>query len=156
MPLSRKVPSFEDLTAHEKSVVEELKRRTFHDLTPKMQEDETIFYRFCKARDYNLEEAEVMLRKHIIWAKEMKFDTFLTSYNPPEVFHKYYPGVVLCHDKEGSVVTYFDIGNLDLKGVWNSAKPLDLLKTILFYLHKDLVELELYKIKNNRVAVVAL
>ncbi|GFW32207.1 hypothetical protein TNCV_2142891 [Trichonephila clavipes] len=28
-----------------------------------MQEDETIFYRFCKARDYDLEEAEIMLRK---------------------------------------------------------------------------------------------
>ncbi|PRD25125.1 UNVERIFIED_CONTAM: hypothetical protein NCL1_41805 [Trichonephila clavipes] len=48
MPLSRNVPSFQDLTAYEKSVVEELRRRTFHDLTPKLQADETVFYRFCK------------------------------------------------------------------------------------------------------------
>ncbi|GFQ94169.1 hypothetical protein TNCT_540621 [Trichonephila clavata] len=85
MPVSRKVPSFQDLTAYEKSVVDELRRRTFHDLTPIMQKDETIFYRFCKARDYDLEEAEIMLRKHITWAKEMKMDTFLTSYKPPEI-----------------------------------------------------------------------
>ncbi|GFU03034.1 hypothetical protein TNCV_2457321 [Trichonephila clavipes] len=63
MPLSRKVPSFQDLTEYEKSVVEELRKRTFHDLTPKMQEEETVFYRFCKARDYDLEKAEIMLRK---------------------------------------------------------------------------------------------
>ncbi|GFQ71669.1 SEC14-like protein 2, partial [Trichonephila clavata] len=143
MPLSRKLPSFQDVTAYEKSVVEELRKRTFHDLTPKMQEDETLFYRFCKARNYDLEEAEVMLRKHISWAKEMKMDTFLTSYKPPEVLNKYYCGGVLCHDKEGSVVAYFDIGNLDVKGLWSSSKSLDLLKTILLNLQQELVELEL-------------
>ncbi|GFR03861.1 SEC14-like protein 2 [Trichonephila clavata] len=116
MPLSRKVPSFQDLTAYEKSVVDELRRRTFHDLTPKMQEDETVFYRFCKARDYDLEEAEIMLRKHIDWVKETKIETYVTSYKPPEVLGKYYPCGPICHDKEGSVVTYVDLGNLDIKG----------------------------------------
>ncbi|GFU58595.1 SEC14-like protein 2 [Trichonephila clavipes] len=150
MPLSRKVPSFQDLTSYEKSVVEELKRRTFHDLTPKMQEDETIFYRFCKARDYDLEKAEIMLRKHITWAKEANIETFLTSYKPPEVLSKYYSSGVLCHDKEGNVVTYTDFGKLDLKGLWNSAKPLDILQTIMLCLQKDLMQL---KLKNKELGI---
>ncbi|GFV53743.1 SEC14-like protein 3 [Trichonephila clavipes] len=143
MPLSRKVPSFQDLTEYEKSVVEELRRRTFHDLIPKMQEDETVFYRFCKARDYDLEKAEIMLRKHITWAKEVKIETFLTSYKPPEVFSKYFPCGFLCHDKEGNVVTYIDVGNIDVKGFWNSAKPLDILQTFILCLQKDLMQLKL-------------
>ncbi|GFW32203.1 hypothetical protein TNCV_2142851 [Trichonephila clavipes] len=53
--------------------------------------------------------------QHIIWAKEVKIETFMTSYKPPEVLSKYYPCGMLCHDKEGNVVTYVDIGNLDLK-----------------------------------------
>ncbi|GFT21020.1 BED-type domain-containing protein [Nephila pilipes] len=46
--LSHKMPSFQSITVDEKKVVEELRRRTFDDLTPKMQEDESLFYRFCK------------------------------------------------------------------------------------------------------------
>ncbi|GFS57455.1 hypothetical protein NPIL_501061 [Nephila pilipes] len=79
------MPSFEYITEDQKKVVEELRRRTFDDLTPKMREDESVFYRFCKARDFDLDEAETMLRKHIAWAKEIKLDTFLTDYKPPEV-----------------------------------------------------------------------
>ncbi|GFS95087.1 hypothetical protein NPIL_432421 [Nephila pilipes] len=43
------MPSLENVTEDEKKVMEELKRRTIDDLTPKMREDESLFYRFCKA-----------------------------------------------------------------------------------------------------------
>ncbi|GBM52232.1 hypothetical protein AVEN_31050-1 [Araneus ventricosus] len=75
----------EDVTPEEKKVVEELRKRTQADLTPKLLEDETLFYRFCKARDFKLEEAEAMLRKHIIWREENQIDTILTEYKPLEV-----------------------------------------------------------------------
>ncbi|GFY76979.1 retinal-binding protein [Trichonephila inaurata madagascariensis] len=73
----------------------------------------------------------------------MKIDTFLTSYKPPEVLSKYYPYGCLCHDKEGNVVSYADVGNVDIKGFWNSAKPVDGLKTILLFMQQDLMQLEL-------------
>ncbi|GBN71331.1 hypothetical protein AVEN_190766-1, partial [Araneus ventricosus] len=53
----------EKVSPEEEKVIEELKRRTECDLPPKLLEDESLFYRFCKARDFNLAEAEAMLRK---------------------------------------------------------------------------------------------
>ncbi|GBN01712.1 hypothetical protein AVEN_36009-1 [Araneus ventricosus] len=73
------------MEATEKEAMEELKRRTVSDVTPKMLEDELLFYRFCKARDFNVSQAESMLRKHIAWRKEFQIDTILSSYKPPEV-----------------------------------------------------------------------
>ncbi|GFT11857.1 uncharacterized protein NPIL_508991, partial [Nephila pilipes] len=61
-----------------------LRRRTIDDISPKLLEDKSLFFRFCKARDFNLKEAENMLRKHIIWRKEMQLDSILTDYKPPE------------------------------------------------------------------------
>ncbi|GFU34141.1 SEC14-like protein 2 [Nephila pilipes] len=119
MTLSHKRPSLENVSEDEKKVVEELRRRTFYDLTPKMREDESLFHRFCQARDFDLNEAENMLRKHITWVKKMKLDTFLTDFKPPDVLAKYFPYEFLCNDKEGRPVMYVDFGNLDWKGLWN-------------------------------------
>ncbi|GFS67827.1 SEC14-like protein 2 [Nephila pilipes] len=139
MSLIRKIPSFQDITEDEKNVVEELRRRTFDDLTPKMQEDESVFYRFCKARNFDLNEAEIMLRKHIVWAKEIKLDTFMTHYKRPEVISKYYSYGFICNDKEGRTVMYVDFGNMDAKGLWNSAKESDGLNSGIFDMERDLV-----------------
>ncbi|PRD36058.1 UNVERIFIED_CONTAM: retm [Trichonephila clavipes] len=81
----RKMSSFLKVTIEEQAIIDELKKRTIKDVTPKMLEDETLFYRFAKARDFNIEDAESMLRKHLAWRKEMRMDTFLTDYKPPEV-----------------------------------------------------------------------
>lgn len=143
MSFSQKITSFQNLTVDEQYAVEELKRRTVHNLTPKMLEDESLFYRFCKARDFDVGKAETMLKNHIIWAKEIKLDTFLMTYKPPEVLDKYFSNGFLCHDKEGSPVTYVDVGNMDLKGLWNSAKAQDGLKTILLQLLQELMELNI-------------
>ncbi|GFU19199.1 SEC14-like protein 4 [Nephila pilipes] len=108
---------FQNITAKERSIIDELRRRTINDLSPKMLEDETVFYRFCKARDFNLKDAEDMLRKHIIWRNEMQLDTFLTDYKPPEVVEKYTPCNFLCFDKEDCLVRYNDYGQTDMIGI---------------------------------------
>ncbi|GFT55151.1 SEC14-like protein 2 [Trichonephila clavipes] len=127
----------EDMTAEELEIVEELKKRTIKDATPKMLEDESVFYRFCKARDFNIEEAETMLRKHITWRKELHVDTISTDYKPPEVFVKYLPTSVMGFDKEGCVVRYCDFGNSDVKGLHNSATKEDHLKFAIYMLEND-------------------
>ncbi|GBO11699.1 hypothetical protein AVEN_97399-1 [Araneus ventricosus] len=75
----------DSITDEEKKMIEELRRRTINEMTPKMLEDVSLCYRFAKARDFNLGLAEIMLRKHIAWRKEIKLDTILTDYEPPEV-----------------------------------------------------------------------
>ncbi|GFS49416.1 SEC14-like protein 2, partial [Trichonephila inaurata madagascariensis] len=127
-----------DVTPDENKVIEELKKRTINDLTPKLLEDETLFYRFCKARDFVLDDAEAMLRKHIEWRKEFHIDTILTDFKPLEVFN-YAASSFVCFDKEGHLVRYFDFGNADFKGLFNSAKKLDVLQYCLLTMEQDLV-----------------
>ncbi|GFS67828.1 SEC14-like protein 2 [Nephila pilipes] len=140
--------SFMKITIEEQAVIDQLNERTINDVTPKMLEDKTLFYRFAKARDFNIEEAESMLRKHIAWRKEMKLDTFLTDYKPPEVLQKYFPSCILGYDKEGSVVRYQDFGRIDVKSIWHAAKKTDLYKFGVQLVEQD-VELSRQQAKKN-------
>ncbi|GFQ97995.1 SEC14-like protein 2 [Trichonephila clavata] len=106
----------DEISLEQKEVMEELKRRTMHEMTPKTLEDESLFYRFCKARDFVLEDAEAMLRKHITWRVQFQVDSILTHYKPPEVVDKYTQFHFIGYDKEASVIRYVDYGNADLKG----------------------------------------
>ncbi|CAL1286859.1 unnamed protein product [Larinioides sclopetarius] len=53
---------YPEVSESERQVIEELQRRTESDVSPTMLQDETLFYRFAKARDFNLVSAEAMLR----------------------------------------------------------------------------------------------
>ncbi|GBO09123.1 hypothetical protein AVEN_230171-1, partial [Araneus ventricosus] len=120
--------TMDKMTAKEKIVVEKLRSRTINDVSPKMLGDVSLFYRFAKARDFNLAEAETMLRNHISWRKEMKIDTILTDYKPPEVLVKYAPTTFICFDKEGCIVRLQDIGRADANGLWSVATKTDWVK----------------------------
>ncbi|CAL1279022.1 unnamed protein product [Larinioides sclopetarius] len=98
-----------------------------------MLEDVSLFYRFAKARDFNLTQAEAMLRKHIAWRKEIKMDTILTEYEPPEVLKKYTPLSFTCFDKEGCAVLFHDLGRADAKGFNNVATNMEILKYVVYY-----------------------
>ncbi|GBN97351.1 hypothetical protein AVEN_235742-1 [Araneus ventricosus] len=108
----------DDITQEQVKVIDELKRATIDEVTPKMLEDVSLFYRFAKARDFNLAEAETMLKNHIAWRKGMQIDAILTDYEPPEVLDKYVPTTFLCFDKDESVVRINDAGRTDLKGMY--------------------------------------
>ncbi|GFU50065.1 SEC14-like protein 4 [Nephila pilipes] len=146
-----KMSLFQNITEEEKNIIDELRRRTIHDISPKMFEDETLFYRFCKARDFNLKEAENMLRKHIIWRKEMQLDSFLTSYKPPEVLKKHISCNFLCFDKEGCVVRYLDYGQTDMIGLWSSAKKFDVFKYLIHSSEQDFEALKQHSKKIGKV-----
>ncbi|XP_055940493.1 retinal-binding protein-like isoform X2 [Argiope bruennichi] len=130
-----------DFTPEEQAVIDELRRRTIDDVTPMMLEDNYLFYRFAKARDYNLTEAESMLRRHLVWRKEFGLDTILTDYTPSEVLVKYVSTCLMCFDKTGCTVRYIDCGRLDCKGLWNCAKKQDCLKYFSYRIEQDFQEL---------------
>ncbi|GBN37869.1 SEC14-like protein 2 [Araneus ventricosus] len=127
----------DNITQEEKNVVDELRKRTINDMTSKLLEDDSVFYRFAKARDFDLVEAEAMLRKHIAWRKEWKIDSILTEYEPPEVLLKYYSSSFLCFDKEGSIVRFSDIGRVDAKGLCNSASKTEMGKFCVYLAELD-------------------
>ncbi|CAL1269128.1 unnamed protein product [Larinioides sclopetarius] len=126
-----------EFSPEEQTVIEELKRRTINYVTPKMLEDNYLFYRFAKARDFNLADAESMLRKNICWRKEFEMDTILTDYKPPEVLVKYVASTHLCFDKEGCSVLYVDGGRFDCKGLWNCATKQELMKYFAYIQEKE-------------------
>ncbi|GFU80671.1 transposable element Tcb1 transposase [Trichonephila clavipes] len=76
--------------------------------------------------------------QHIEWRKEFHIDTILTDFKPLEVF-KYAASSFVCFDKEGHLIRYFDFGNADFKGLFNSAKKLDVLQYCLLTMEQDLV-----------------
>ncbi|KAF8794916.1 SEC14-like protein 2 like protein [Argiope bruennichi] len=138
-----------NLTEEEKAAIEELKRRTINDITPKMRQDETLFYRFLKARDFNLQKSEDMLRKHIVWRKEFQVDTILTDYKPPEVLVKYLPVSLVGYDKEGSPIIYTDMAG-DPKGIIGSAKKTDLIKYVIRIYEKAVESMKEQSVKHGK------
>ncbi|CAL1263336.1 unnamed protein product [Larinioides sclopetarius] len=129
--------SLESVTTDERVAIEELKRRMEKEITPKMREDRSLYYRFLKARDFNVKNAEDMLRKSTAWRKEFEVDTILENYKPPEVLVKYFPVSVIACDKEGSPVIYHDMAGDEI-GILSSVKKIDLIKYSIYQYEKVL------------------
>ncbi|CAL1279016.1 unnamed protein product [Larinioides sclopetarius] len=131
--------TMDKITDEEKNVIDELRKRTINDLTPKLLEDDTLFYRFAKARDFNVAEAETMLRNHLTWRKEFQIDTILTDYEPPEVFIEYGASSFVCFDKEGCAVRILDWGRLDSKGLCSILTKMEAAKVWFYHIELDKV-----------------
>uniref|UniRef100_A0A8C6LPX4 SEC14-like lipid binding 7 n=1 Tax=Nothobranchius furzeri TaxID=105023 RepID=A0A8C6LPX4_NOTFU len=85
--------------------------------------------RWLRARNFSVQKAEVMIRKHMDFRRQMKVDTIVSDWKPPEVIEKYVSGGMCGYDCEGSPVWYDVIGPLDPKGLLMSAPKQDFLKT---------------------------
>ncbi|XP_075996723.1 SEC14-like protein 2 [Genypterus blacodes] len=85
--------------------------------------------RWLRARNFNLQKAEAMIRKHAAFRKQMRADGIVSEWRPPEVIEKYVSGGMCGYDREGSPIWYDVIGPLDPKGLLMSASKQDFLKT---------------------------
>lgn len=86
----------------------------------KPEHDDRYLLRWLRARDFNLNKAEQMLRAHVQWRKQFGTDDVMTWPEPPEVLRKYYPGGFVGYDREGRPVSIIPFGGCDLKGLLNS------------------------------------
>ncbi|XP_015906516.1 retinal-binding protein [Parasteatoda tepidariorum] len=111
------------------SKIAELKSRVEKDMKPTMKDDKNLFHRFLVARDYNVDQAEIMLKKHLQWRKDYKTDAILTE--KPDSDKNYlqflqvepYIGYsMIGYDKDQCPVTYWASGNTDWKGIQLSVK----------------------------------
>ncbi|XP_057675627.1 SEC14-like protein 2 isoform X2 [Corythoichthys intestinalis] len=85
--------------------------------------------RWLRARNFNIPKAEAMIRKHVDFRKDMKVDSLIEDWMPPEVIARYLSGGMCGHDKEGSPIWYDLVGPLDPKGLLMSASKQDLMRT---------------------------
>ncbi|XP_035216588.1 SEC14-like protein 2 [Stegodyphus dumicola] len=135
--------SVKEISNSENSAVEQLRARFADELSPKLYDNTLMFYRFLKARDFNLNNAEHMLRKHIEWRKEQGIDNIL-SYEAPEVLEKYIAHSRFGFDKDGCPARYVPLGRMDARGYYWSARPSDVNKVVIRELERDLLILEDY------------
>ncbi|XP_064612900.1 retinal-binding protein-like isoform X2 [Liolophura sinensis] len=104
--------------------------------------DDHVSWKWLKARDFNVNKAEQMFRNSMAYRENMKVDTLVQNYKPPEVLTKYLTGGFCGHDKDGSPVRIEPYGHLDMKGIMYSAKKSDLEKTKLLQCELTLLDWE--------------
>ena len=144
-----------DMTPYQESCLVQLKKRiiethynqgnqpsqTNMSMKKKIPSDQTLM-RFLAAHNYNLEKAREMLCASLVWRKKRQVDKILSTYNPPEVVQKYYPGSWLNHDKDGRPVYMLMVGQMDLKGYVRSIGQEGLVKLTLHVCEQGLKKAE--------------
>lgn len=115
-----------NLTPKQKEILKSFRCSVSDILKP--EHDDFFLLRWLRARDFNEEKAQTMLRKHLKWRKDMNVDNLFDWYQVPEVFSKYHPGGFIGHDKEGCPVWLINSGNLDVKGFIYSSRAIDFLR----------------------------
>nr|XP_025123142.1 SEC14-like protein 3 isoform X6 [Bubalus bubalis] len=104
-------------------------RENVQDVLPALPNpDDYFLLRWLRARNFDLQKSEAMLRKYMAFRKTMDIDHIL-EWQPPEVIQKYMPGGLCGYDRDGCPVWYDIIGPLDPKGLLFSVTKQDLLKT---------------------------
>jgi len=99
-----------------------------------MDQGDDFILKWLVAREFKLDVAEEMLRKSIEWRRINKIDTILDWYKPPEVLVKYYTAGAIGYDKSGGPVWIYSVGNLDVKGMFQSVSKKDYIWYCMIYL----------------------
>lgn len=104
-------------------------RENIKDVLPILPNpDDYFLLRWLRARSFDLQKSEAMLRKHVEFRKQKDIENVL-SWQPPEVVQLYLTGGMCGYDMEGSPIWYDIVGPLDARGLILSATKQDLLKT---------------------------
>lgn len=91
------------------------------------QFDDLYLLRWLRARNFNVEAAEKMLRDSLKWREELEVEK-LRDWEPPEVFQKYYPCGISGFDKEGSPVIIVPFAGLDMWGMMHTVNKADFIR----------------------------
>ncbi|XP_068562490.1 SEC14-like protein 2 isoform X1 [Cebidichthys violaceus] len=118
-----------DLSPKQAELLTEFRGR-IQDVLPDLpaQHDHYLL-RWLRARSFNVQKAEVMIRKHLEFRRKMNVDSIISDWKPPEVIEQYVSGGMCGFDREGSPIWYDVIGPLDPKGLLLSATKQDFMKT---------------------------
>ncbi|XP_068191004.1 SEC14-like protein 2 [Antennarius striatus] len=118
-----------DLSLKQNEMLTEFRGR-IQDILPHLpaQHDHYLL-RWLRARSFNVQKAEAMIRKHLEFRRKLNVDNIISDWEPPEVIVKYVSGGMCGYDREGSPIWYDVIGPLDPKGLLLSATKQDFMKT---------------------------
>ncbi|KAK9889781.1 hypothetical protein WA026_007158 [Henosepilachna vigintioctopunctata] len=101
--------------------------------------DDYFLLRWLRARSWNVDSAENMLRQSLKWRRELEVDGALVkTWQQPEVVQLYQPCGVSGYDKDGLPVVILPFGNLDIVGLLNSVSKQDLIRSTVQVLERNL------------------
>ncbi|KAG5281348.1 hypothetical protein AALO_G00071130 [Alosa alosa] len=118
-----------NLSPKQAEALEQFRERVKDILPECPSQSDHFLLRWLRARNFNVQKAEAMLRKHLEFRKHMKVDTITTDWRPPEVIEKHLSGGMCGYDREGSPIWYDVIGPVDPKGLLLSASKQDFIKS---------------------------
>ncbi|XP_037340238.2 SEC14-like protein 2 isoform X2 [Pungitius pungitius] len=118
-----------DLSPRQAERLAEFRERIQDVLDELPAQHDHFLLRWLRARSFNVQKAEVMIRKHLEFRKKMNVDSIISDWKPPEVIERYVSGGMCGYDREGSPIWYDVIGPLDPKGLLLSATKQDFMKT---------------------------
>ncbi|PNF14249.1 hypothetical protein B7P43_G12208 [Cryptotermes secundus] len=101
-------------------------RRNVSDCS-QSQHDDLFLLRWLRARNFNVEAAEKMLRDSLRWRDNWEVEK-LRDWVPPEVMQKYYPSGISGYDKEGAPVIIVPFAGLDMWGMMHCINKSDFIK----------------------------
>uniref|UniRef100_A0A8D2J1F4 SEC14-like protein 2 n=1 Tax=Varanus komodoensis TaxID=61221 RepID=A0A8D2J1F4_VARKO len=98
------------------------------DILPGLpDQDDYFLLKWLRARCFDLQKSEAMIRKHVQFRKLMDAE-HVQEWQAPEVIQKYMAGGTCGFDLDGSPIWYEMIGHLDAKGLLFSATKQDFIK----------------------------
>lgn len=126
-------PALED---DQKFALLKFKRQVSDVLQP--HHNDQFLLRWLRARSWNPEAAEKMLRQSMKWRLQWEVDTGLKDWTPPEVLQKYYPSGTSGVDKDGAPVVVVPFAGLDIVGILHSASKQDVIRMTIKILERNL------------------
>nr|XP_026489889.1 SEC14-like protein 2 [Vanessa tameamea] len=112
-------------------------RRSVKDVL-KPEHNDHFLLRWLRARQWNPEAAEKMLRDSMKWREKWGVDTTLESWKAPEVLETHFPSGSTGFDKEGSPIIIVPFVGLDIWGLLHSVSRTDIIRMVLRHLENYL------------------
>ncbi|XP_054708582.1 SEC14-like protein 4 [Uloborus diversus] len=125
------------VTENRSEKIQEFRERVL-DVLNEENDSDAYLVKWLIARNFDVDQAEEMLRKHIKFMTVNGLDKIGEDFTPPEVT-KYFHSAHLGYDKEGSVVRILHIGGSDLRGLVASLSKLDSIRYATYVLRTDVL-----------------
>lgn len=107
-------------------------RRSVEDIL-KPHHNDRFLLRWLRARNWNPEAAEKMLRNSLEWRKQWDADT-IDKWNEPQVIRDYLPHGLSGFDKDGAPVVIVPFAGFDIYGILHAVSQRDLMKSLIKHL----------------------
>lgn len=100
--------------------------------------NDLFLLRWLRARSWNSEAAEKMLRQSMKWRLQWEVDTALKDWTPSEAITKYYVSGTTGLDKDGAPVIIVPFAGLDIVGLLHSVSKQDLIRATIQIIEANL------------------